>query len=277
MSERIVDLSLNTKLATEVIIRFLREETRKVGFRKLVLGLSGGVDSSLVAYLSVEALGKENVLAFFLPYKSTDPQSEKDTIKMTDILGIALRKIDITPMIDAYFEAEPEADKIRRGNKMARERMAILFDQAMANRAMVVGSSNKTELLLGYSTWFGDMAASLMPIGDLYKTQVWQVAEDLHLPQEIVAKTPTADLWPGQTDEGELGFSYDVADQVLYLLVDERLSLEEIEGKGFLPNIVSIISKRVQRYQFKRRMPPICKISGRTIDWDFKYLRDWGR
>lgn len=277
MKEKVVDLTLNTKLAVDVIVRFLREETGKFGFNKLVLGLSGGVDSSLVAYLSIEALGKENVFPYFLPYKSTDPQSEIDALFMAETLGLSLRKIDITPMIDAYFELEPEADKVRRGNKMARERMAILFDQAMAHSAMVVGSSNKTELLLGYSTWYGDMACSLMPIGDLYKTQIWQMAKDLGFPPQIVKKVPTADLWPGQTDEGELGFQYLLADQILYLLVDERLSPAEVEKKGFSGDLIERIVKRVERYQFKRRMPPICKLSPRTIGWDFNYLRDWGK
>jgi len=277
MKEKVVDLTLNTKLAVDVIVRFLREETGKFGFNKLVLGLSGGVDSSLVVYLSVEALGKENVFPYFLPYKSTDPQSEVDALFMAETLGLSLRKIDITPMIDAYFELEPEADKVRRGNKMARERMAILFDQAMAHSAMVVGSSNKTELLLGYSTWYGDMACSLMPIGDLYKTQIWQMAKDLGLPPQIVKKVPTADLWPGQTDEGELGFQYLLADQILYLLVDERLSPAEVEKKGFSGDLIERIVKRMERYQFKRRMPPICKLSPRTIGWDFNYLRDWGK
>jgi NAD+ synthase len=277
MREKVVDLTLNTSLALDVILHFLREETGKFGFSKLVLGLSGGVDSSLVAYLSVEALGKENVFPYFLPYKSTDPQSQIDAQLMAETLGLPLRTIDISPMIDAYFELEPEADKIRRGNKMARERMSILFDQAMAHSAMVVGSSNKTELLLGYSTWYGDMACSLMPIGDLYKTQVWQMATDLGLPSQIIKKTPTADLWPGQTDEGELGFQYLIADQILYLLVEERLSPLEVAQKGFPPDLIESIVERVKKYQFKRRMPPICKLSPRTIGWDFNYLRDWDK
>jgi len=277
MREKVVDLTLNTSLALDVILHFLREETGKFGFSKLVLGLSGGVDSSLVAYLSVEALGKENVFPYFLPYKSTDPQSQIDAQLMAETLGLPLRTIDISPMIDAYFELEPEADKIRRGNKMARERMSILFDQAMAHSAMVVGSSNKTELLLGYSTWYGDMACSLMPIGDLYKTQVWQMATDLGLPSQIIKKTPTADLWPGQTDEGELGFQYLIADQILYLLVEERLSPLEVAQKGFPLDLIESIVERVKKYQFKRRMPPICKLSPRTIGWDFNYLRDWDK
>ncbi len=272
-----VDLTIQSELTSEIIVRFLREETEKFGFQKVVLGLSGGVDSALVAFLSKEALGKENVFSYYLPYKSSDPQSREDASLVANILGIPLKEIDITPMIDPYFQVEKEANQVRRGNLMARERMAILFDQAMAHSAMVVGASNKTELLLGYSTWYGDMACSLMPIGDLYKTQVWQMARDLGLPLKIIEKAPTADLWPGQTDEGELGFSYRQADQILFLLVDERKTPEEVEKEGFPRELIEKIIERVRKYQFKRRMPPICKLSSRTIGWDFNYLRDWGR
>lgn len=276
MRERIVDLSINVKLTRDVIIRFLRSETRKVGFRKVVVGLSGGLDSSLVTLLCVEAMGKENVIPLFLPYSSSHPQSERDADLIAQRISLKSKKIDITPMIDAYF-SQDQGDRIRRGNKMARERMSILFDQAMANRALVVGASNKSELLLGYSTWFGDMAASLLPIGDLYKTQVRQMGEELQLPSEIVNKAPSADLWEGQTDEEELGFSYELADQILYLYADERMGEDAIIKAGFAPDLVGKILKRVQRYQFKRRPPLICKLSPRTINWDFRYLRDWGR
>ncbi len=276
MRERLVDLSINVKLARDVMVRFLRSETRKVGFRKVVVGLSGGLDSSLVTLLCAEAMGKENVIPLFLPYRTSDPQSERDADLFAQRLSLKLKKIDITPMIDAYFSGD-QADRVRCGNKMARERMGILFDQAMANRALVVGGSNKSELLLGYSTWFGDMAASLLPIADLYKTQVRQMGEELQLPAEILSKAPSADLWEGQKDEEELGFSYDLADQILYLYADERLDEEGIVRAGFAPDIVGKILKRVQRYQFKRRPPLICKLSSRTVDWDFRYLRDWGR
>lgn len=275
--EKIVDLRINVKLAQDIICLFLKEETQKFGFQKLVLGLSGGVDSALVAYLAQQALGKENVLAYFLLYRTSDPQSEIDARSVASLFGLSLHQMDISPMIDAYFQAIPEADKIRRGNKMARERMAILFDQAKAEGALVVGASNKSELLLGYSTWYGDMAASLLPFGDLYKTQIWQMAGEVGLPSSIVRKAPTADLWPGQTDEDELGFSYALADQILYLLFDQRMGLEEITGKGFSPELVNRIWQMVQKNQFKRKLPPICKLSPRTIGWDFRYLRDWGR
>ncbi|MCR4428676.1 MAG: NAD+ synthase [Caldiserica bacterium] len=272
-----IDLTINSGLARDVIVGFLREETEKFGFRRLVLGLSGGVDSALVALLAREAMGKDNLFLFYLPYKSSDPKSREDAFLVADFLGLPLKEIDITPMIDAYFQVEKDADQVRRGNKMARERMAILFDQAMALSAMVVGASNKTELLLGYSTWYGDMACSLMPIGDLYKTQVWQMAKDFGLPSRIVEKVPSADLWPGQTDEGELGFKYLQADQILFLLVDERKAPEEVEAAGFSRELIERIIERVRRYQFKRKMPPICKLSSRTIGWDFNYLRDWGK
>jgi NAD+ synthase len=277
MKDRVVDLSIQVKLAHDILVHFLRAETRKVGFRKLVIGVSGGLDSALVAYLAVNALGRDNVLLYFLPYRASDPQSAIDAQEVAHFLSVPLHVLDISPAIDTYFAQEPEADKLRRGNKMARERMSVLFDQSMAERALVVGASNKSELLLGYATWYGDMAASLLPIGDLYKTQIRQMARELQLPAPLIDKPPSADLWSGQTDEDELGFSYELADQILFLYADERYREEEILHMGYSAEIVGKIIKRCQRYQFKRRMPPICKLSGRTIGWDFRYLRDWGR
>ena len=277
MKERVVDLSIQVRLAHDILVHFLRAETRKVGFRKLVIGVSGGLDSALVAYLAVNALGRDNVLLYFLPYRTSHPQSAIDAEGVAHFLSVPLHILDISPAIDSYFAQEPEADKLRRGNKMARERMSVLFDQSMAERALVVGASNKSELLLGYATWYGDMAASLLPIGDLYKTQIRQMARELQLPAQLVDKPPSADLWSGQTDEDELGFSYELADQILFLYADERYREEEIIHLGYSAEIVGKIIKRCQRYQFKRRMPPICKLSGRTIGWDFRYLRDWGR
>lgn len=277
MKERVVDLSIQVKLAYDILVHFLRAETRKVGFRKLVIGVSGGLDSALVAYLAVSALGRDNVLLYFLPYRTSDSQSAIDAESIAHFLSVPLHVLDISPAIDAYFSQAPEADKLRKGNKMARERMSVLFDQSMAEHALVVGASNKSELLLGYATWYGDMAASLLPIGDLYKTQVRQMARELQLPAPLVDKPPSADLWSGQTDENELGFSYELADQILFLYADERYREEEIIHLGYSAEIVGKIIKRCQRYQYKRRMPPICKLSGRTIGWDFRYLRDWGR
>jgi len=275
MNVRAVDLTIQVRLAEDIIIRFLRAETKKAGFRRYVLGLSGGLDSALLAALVVAALGKAAILPFFLPFRSSSPASEKDAERVCQQLGLTLRRIEITAQVEAYFEQVGEADALRKGNKMARERMAILFDQAMAHQALVVGASNKSELLLGYGTWFGDLAASSFPIGDLYKTQVRQMGRDLQLPAEVLEKAPTADLWTGQTDEGELGFTYELADQILFLFVEERLAEAEIVRAGFPPATVGAILKRIRQSQFKRRLPPVCKLSSRTVGWDFRYLRDW--
>ncbi len=275
MNARAVDLTIQVRLAEDIIVRFLRAEAKKSGFRRTVLGLSGGLDSALLATLCVAALGKAAVLPYFLPYRSSSPASEKDAERVCQYLGLTLRRLDITAQVEAYFDQVGEADELRRGNKMARERMAVLFDQAMAHQAMVLGASNKSELLLGYGTWFGDLAASSFPIGDLYKTQVRQIGRELQLPAEVQEKAPTADLWSGQTDEGELGFTYELADQVLFLFVEERLNEAEIVRAGFPPATVGAILKRVHQSQFKRRLPPVCKLSSRTVGWDFRYLRDW--
>jgi NAD+ synthase len=192
-------------------------------------------------------------------------------------LGIEHLEIDISPQIDAYFERFPDADQKRRGNKMARERMTILYDQSLAWRALVIGTSNKTELLLGYGTIYGDMASAINPIGDLYKTQVWQLADAVGVPTAIVQKAPSADLWAGQSDETELGFQYRMVDQLLYYLVDRRYSVEELKRQGFDEAFITDIVRRVRENQYKRRLPVIAKLSSRTIDRDFRYPRDWGR
>lgn len=269
------ELALDCELVTNVLERFIREELGKFGFAKGVVGLSGGVDSSLSAYLAARALGAENVTAIAMPYKTSSPESEADARLVAETLGIRLLRIEITPQIDAYFERFPEADKRRRANKMARERMTILYDQSAALGALVIGTSNKTEALLGYTTLWGDMASAVNPLGDLYKTQVRQLARHLGVPERIVAKAPTADLWPGQTDEGELGFTYEQVDRALYWLVDMRLRPEEVSAKGFPEAFVRRVWEMVRQSQFKRRLPPIAKLSGRSVDRDFRYPRDW--
>jgi NAD+ synthase len=270
-------LSINTSLVRRILVGFLREEVQKVGLKKAVLGLSGGIDSALVAHLASEALGSENVLAIIMPYKLSSPESESHARQVADGIGIAHKVIEITPMIDAYFNAVPDADAMRRGNKMARERMTILFDHSAAEAALVLGTSNKTELLLGYGTLYGDMASALNPIGDLYKTQVWQLSEEMAVPRQVIDKKPSADLWEGQTDEQELGFSYRDVDALLYQMVDLRKSREELISEGFDPKFIDNIYARVQNSHFKRRMPIIAKVSNRTIDRDFRYSRDWGK
>jgi len=269
-------IPINTPVLRRILVAFIRNEVRKVGVERVVLGLSGGVDSSLAAFLATEALGPANVLGIRMPYRTSSPESLAHAELVAQATGIAIATIAITPQIDAYFERFPDATPLRRGNKMARERMTILYDHSASERALVLGTSNKTELLLGYGTLHGDMASALNPLGDLYKTQVWALSAAVGVPAPIVEKQPSADLWQGQTDEHELGFEYREVDRLLYLMVDERYEDEDLTAAGFAPAFVARVRGMVQRSQFKRRLPVIAKVSARTIDRDFRYARDWG-
>lgn len=253
-------LDLNLKEVHNELVEFLRESFKKAGFSKAVLGLSGGIDSALVAYLLRDALGKENVLAIMMPYKSSNPDSLNHAKLVVEDLGINSKTIEITDMIDAYFKNEKEATSLRMGNKMARERMSILFDYSSKENALVVGTSNKTEIYLGYSTQFGDSACALNPIGDLYKTNIWDLSRYLKIPDELIEKKPSADLWEGQTDEQEMGLTYKEADQVLYRMLEENKKVEEILAEGFNKDLVDNIVRRINRSEYKRRMPLIAKI-----------------
>lgn len=270
-------LTANTKLLRRILTGFVHDEVHKVGIRRAVLGLSGGIDSALVVFIAAEALGPENVHAVCMPYKSSNPESEAHARLVARACGVSFSVVPITPMVDAYFERFPDADNMRRGNKMARERMTILFDHSALHGALVLGTSNKTELLLGYGTLFGDMASALNPIGDLYKSHVWQLSEAMGVPTEVIEKKPSADLWAGQTDEEELGFSYRQVDELLYRMVDLRFTREELIAAGFAPEFIDTIYRKVQNSHFKRRLPVIAKVSNRTIDRDFRYSRDWGK
>jgi NAD+ synthase len=270
------ELAINSDLVAGILTGFIANEVRKVGFERVVVNLSGGVDSSLAALLAARALGPANVRALILPYRSSASESRRDAEALAKQVGLTPLVIDITPQIDVYFERFPDADRARRGNKMARERMSIAYDQSLAWSALVLGTSNKTELLLGYGTIFGDLASALNPLGDLYKTQVWQLARDLGIPESIVRKPPSADLWEGQTDEADLGFQYAQVDRLLYYLVDRRYSIAELEAAGFDRAFIRVVVDKVQRSQFKRRLPLIAKLSTRTIDREFRYPRDWG-
>ncbi|PHI11709.1 NAD+ synthase [Fusobacterium polymorphum] len=253
-------LDLNLKEVHNELVEFLRESFKKAGFSKAVLGLSGGIDSALVAYLLRDALGKENVLAIMMPYKSSNPNSLNHAKLVVEDLGINSKTIEITDMIDAYFKNEKEATSLRMGNKMARERMSILFDYSSKENALVVGTSNKTEIYLGYSTQFGDSACALNPIGDLYKTNIWDLSRYLKIPNELIEKKPSADLWEGQTDEQEMGLTYKEADQVLYRMLEENKKVEEVLAEGFNKDLVDNIVRRMNRSEYKRRMPLIAKI-----------------
>lgn len=253
-------LDLNLKEVHNELVEFLRENFKKAGFSKAVLGLSGGIDSALVAYLLRDALGKENVLAIMMPYKSSNPDSLNHAKLVIEDLKINSKTIEITDMIDAYFKNEKDASSLRMGNKMARERMSILFDYSSKENALVVGTSNKTEIYLGYSTQFGDSACALNPIGDLYKTNIWDLSRYLKIPNELIEKKPSADLWEGQTDEQEMGLTYKEADQVLYRMLEENKTVEEVLGEGFNKDLVDNIVRRMNRSEYKRRMPLIAKI-----------------
>ena len=253
-------LDLNLKEVHNELVEFLRENFKKAGFSKAVLGLSGGIDSALVAYLLRDALGKENVLAIMMPYKSSNPDSLNHAKLVVEDLGINSKTIEITEMIDAYFKNEKEATSLRMGNKMARERMSILFDYSSKENALVVGTSNKTEIYLGYSTQFGDSACALNPVGDLYKTNIWDLSRYLKIPNELIEKKPSADLWEGQTDEQEMGLTYKEADQVMYRLLEENKTVEEVLAEGFNKDLVDNIVRRMNRSEYKRRMPLIAKI-----------------
>jgi len=278
-------LRIDCILAEEMLQEFIAREIRRVGMERAVLGLSGGVDSSVVAALAARALGPQNVLGIIMPYRTSSPASQADAEAVATTFGFRTCVVDISPQVDAYYSAarpeiissdDEEVMRLRRGNKMARERMTILYDFSMHERALVLGTSNKTELLLGYGTLHGDMASAINPIGDLYKTQIWALAEHLGVPPQIVAKKPTADLWEGQTDEAQLGHAYHAIDELFYYLVDLRWSRQAVIASGYEPAFVDRIYRLMQTSQFKRRLPVIAKLSVRTIDRDYRYARDWG-
>lgn len=270
------DLTINTDVACQILTGFIHSEVTRAGFSRAVVGLSGGLDSALSCALAVRALGRENVLAVRMPYKSSSADSLKHASVLIEQLEIASETVEITDMVEPLFARDPEITKLRKGNIMARERMIVLYDHSETFKGLVIGTSNKTEILLGYSTQWGDAASAINPIGDLYKTQVRQLSRQLSIPAPIIDKPPSADLWVGQTDETELGFTYEEVDKLLYLLVDQRYSPQECIEEGFSEKFVNLVLARVRRNQFKRMMPPIAKLSNRTVGYDFLYLRDWG-
>jgi len=271
-----LNLTINTDLAREILTGFIKSEVTRVGMTRAIVGLSGGLDSALSCALAVEALGAENVLAVRMPYKASSKDSLDHAKLLIDQLGIQNKTIEITDMVEPLFKLDSEISNMRKGNIMARERMIVLFDQSEVFKGLVIGTSNKTEILLGYSTIYGDSASAMNPIGDLYKTQVRQLSRAMNIPAPIIDKAPSADLWADQTDEKELGFTYEDVDKLLYLLVDQRYSPQEAVEAGFNEAFVKTVTTRIRRNQFKRMQPPIAKVSNRTVGYDFLYLRDWG-
>ncbi len=277
------ELAIDTDIARRVIGDFIRGQLEQAGFERAVLGLSGGIDSAVVAHLVAEAIGPERLLAVMMPYRTSSPASRADAESVIAALGCASDLVDISPMVDGYFGAEglpaasgPEglaATPLRRGNVAARMRMAVLYDRSVTWGGLVVGTGNKTETLIGYTTLFGDSASAFNPIGDLYKSQIRQLAVALGVPDAIVRKPPTADLWPGQTDEIEGGFSYPVLDRLLFWRVDKRRSLEEMAELGYEAAVVERVDRLVAGSEFKRQVPPIAKLGPRTAGVDYLYPR----
>jgi NAD+ synthase len=277
------ELAIDTGVARQVIGAFIRGQLRQAGFEKAVLGLSGGIDSALVAYLVAEAIGADKLLCVLMQYRTSSPASRADAEAVVADLGCAAQLVEISGMVDGYFgrdriqgEGGPEAleaSPLRRGNFMARMRMSVLYDRSVTWRGLVVGTGNKTESLIGYTTLFGDSACAFNPIGDLYKSQVRQVSAAIGVPEAIIRKAPSADLWPGQTDETEAGFSYPELDRLLFWRIDKRRSVDEVVALGFDRAMVDRVDRMVAGAEFKRQVPPIAKLGPRTAGVDYLYPR----
>lgn len=263
------------ELIAEHLCCFLDDEVRKTGMQNVVLGLSGGIDSAVVALLA-QRVFQEKLLCVMMPSHYSSQGSLDDALELCSEFGLNVTTASIEPMLRAYEEQNPDMDNLRRGNLSARLRMATIFDISASKRALVLGTSNKSELMLGYGTLYGDLASALNPIGDLYKSEVYELAEYLGVTKAIIHKAPSADLWHGQSDEADLGYSYAELDRVLVLYVEERLSCEEIVSRGHNKEMVDMIVERIFRNQFKRKMPLIAKLTSRTINHDFNYPRDIG-
>ena len=277
------ELAIDTDVARRVIAEFIRGQLRQAGFERAVLGLSGGIDSALVAYLVAEAIGAERLRCVLMPYRTSSPASRADAELVVADLGCASEVVDISPMVDGFFGSGDEpgasgpeglaASTLRRGNFAARMRMAVLYDRSVTWGGLVVGTGNKTESLIGYTTLFGDSACAFNPIGDLYKSQVRQLAAAIGVPEPVIRKAPSADLWPGQTDEDEADFSYPHLDRLLFWRIDKRRSIDEVVALGFDAELVARVDRMIATSEFKRQVPPIAKLGPRTAGVDYLYPR----
>ena len=268
-------LEIDSEATAKILVKFIRDTVYKHHFKNGILGVSGGIDSAVVLALTQRALGSDHTFALLMPYKFSSADSLTHGKQICDQLNVAYETVDISPSVDAYFDRFATEDRVLIGNKCARERMSVLYDFSARKKALVLGTSNKSELLVGYSTLFGDSAAAFLPIGDLYKTQVFAIAKYLQVPDEIIKKKPTADLWADQTDEGEIGVTYNKLDEILFQLIEKRKRVEEVEKMGYARATIDKIRRLVINSQYKRTMPPVAKIQNRAIGVDFRYLRDW--
>jgi NAD+ synthase len=267
------ELAIDTDIARRVIAEFIRGQLGQAGFERAVLGLSGGIDSGLVAYLVAEAIGGDKLLCVLMPYRTSSPASRADAEEVVRRLGCHSELVDISPMVDGFYGPDTDASPLRRGNFMARMRMSVLYDRSVTFGGLVVGTGNKTESLIGYTTVFGDNACAFNPVGDLYKSQVRQLSAAIGVPDEIIRKAPSADLWPGQTDEAEAGFSYPELDRLLFWRIDKRRSIDEVVALGFSRELVERVDRMVASAEFKRQVPPIAKLGPRTAGIDYLYPR----
>jgi NAD+ synthase len=269
------ELAVDTTAVRRIATAFVRAQLEQAGFERVVVGLSGGIDSAVVAYIVAEAIGAERLLCVLMPYRTSSRSSRTDAADVVERLGCRSELVEISPMVDAFFDLPGNADAspIRRGNFMARMRMAVLYDRSVTWDGLVAGTGNKTEGLIGYTTIYGDNACAFNPIGDLYKSQVRQLAASLGVPEGIIGKAPSADLWPGQTDEAEAGFSYPELDRVLYWRVERRRSVDEVTELGFERDVVERVERMIAASEFKRQTPPVAKLSVRTPGLDYLYPR----
>ena len=258
---------------SDFLIRFLENEVKKTGINKVVVGLSGGLDSAVVAVLAQKAFG-ENLLCVKMPSQYSSQSSLDDADELCRDFNLRSETHSIAPMLEAYEILHNDLNNLRKGNFSSRMRMATLFDISARENALVLGTSNKSELMLGYGTLYGDLASAVNPIGDLYKSEVFELAAYLGVSESIITKPPSADLWDGQSDEADLGYTYAQLDAAMKLYVDERLSREEIIAMGIDTRMLDMIISRIFRNHFKRKMPVIAKLTSRTLNHDFNYPRD---